>query len=187
MRSAQSPFGVSTPFMPYNYEGEASTLPFPTTSFAPSRLHSRSSSPHIDPRAPLEGSHTRTASTGKQGLTHSRNMSSIASLSTLTMKGPPILPLDYGFLIGAPERTHAALAQTVVDLGSWLSVVQGGLSDLLNGVPDEPDTIAEEFEESTDDHDPLAAYFVEDDIPGRITNSPDTPTTALTGIDDVEA
>lgn len=49
------------------------------------------------------------------------------------------------------ESTHAELAQTVDDLTRWLSVVEVGLSRMLE-TPGE-DTITEEQEEHTDNAD----------------------------------
>jgi len=44
------------------------------------------------------------------------------------------------------EGTHAELARTVADLTQWLSVVEVGLSGMLDTAADE-DTIAEEQED----------------------------------------
>jgi len=59
--------------------------------------------------------------------------------------GPAIRPLDFGALMLSHEGTHTELARTVTDLTQWLSVVEVGLSGMLN-TPGE-DTIAEEQED----------------------------------------
>jgi len=59
--------------------------------------------------------------------------------------GPAIRPLDFGALMLSREGTHTELARTVADLSQWLSVVEVGLSGMLDTAGE--DTIAEEQEE----------------------------------------
>jgi len=66
------------------------------------------------------------------------------------------------------ESTHAELAQTVDDLTQWLSVVEIGLSRMLE-TPGE-DTIAEEQEEHTEN-----ANIWTEVSKGAITLQPDSP------------
>lgn len=57
-------------------------------------------------------------------------------------------PLDFGALMLSHEGTHAELAQTVEDLTQWLSVVEVGLSRMLETAGE--DTITEEQDEHAD-------------------------------------
>ncbi|KZT11062.1 Pkinase-domain-containing protein [Laetiporus sulphureus 93-53] len=63
--------------------------------------------------------------------------------------GPPIRPLDFGSLVTSHEATHAALAQTVDDLAQWLSLVEIGLTHMLDRATEA--TIEEEQEQEIPD------------------------------------
>lgn len=68
--------------------------------------------------------------------------------------GPVLRPLDYSDLMGSDENTHAELSKTVDDLTRWLSVVELGLTGMLD--PLGTDTIEEEEEG-------LSTFATEDD------------------------
>ena len=59
--------------------------------------------------------------------------------------GPAIKPLDFAPLTRSHEGTHAQLARTVEDLAQWLSVVEVGLTQMLENVGEL--TIEEEQEQ----------------------------------------
>ncbi|KAF7973865.1 hypothetical protein HWV62_14076 [Athelia sp. TMB] len=73
------------------------------------------------------------------------NVSHNGSVSAFGLNGPAVRPLDFGALMISHENTHSELAKTVEDLSQWLSLVEVGLSAMLD-FPAE-DTIAEEQEE----------------------------------------
>lgn len=76
------------------------------------------------------------------------NSSSFNSSTSVGSFGPPIRPLDFGALMLSHEGTHTELAQTVEDLTQWLSVVEVGLSRMLETAG--KDTITEEQEDHPD-------------------------------------
>ncbi|OBZ68147.1 hypothetical protein A0H81_11881 [Grifola frondosa] len=100
---------------------------------------------------------------------------SASSLSQLhasdALVGPAIRPLDIGPLMFSHDATHAELARTVDELSQWLSVVEAGLTQMLDKT--NQDTIEEEQEQEE-----MVAY---DDINGEpVTNSrTDTPNSFL--------
>ena len=55
-------------------------------------------------------------------------------------------PLDFSALMRSHEGTHVELARTVEDLSQWLSVVEVGLSGMLD-ITSEDFTITEEHED----------------------------------------
>ena len=61
------------------------------------------------------------------------------------LMGPPIRPLDLGTIVETHETTHLELARTVEDLAQWLSVVELGLSQILDNAIE--NTIEEEQEQ----------------------------------------
>lgn len=82
---------------------------------------------------------------------HSRSISSSSEAIEGTMTGPLVQPLDLASVIMSHDRTHAALAQTVLELSQWLSVVESGLKNVLIA-SEEAEVVEEEFEDSTDGH-----------------------------------
>jgi hypothetical protein len=66
--------------------------------------------------------------------------------------GPALRPLDFAALVQSPDAMHAELARTVDELAQWLSVVEVGLTQMLDGACE--DTIEEE-QEWQDDGPPL--------------------------------
>lgn len=72
--------------------------------------------------------------------------------------GPIIRPLDFSLLMSSHEATHSELARTVEDLAQWLSVVEFGLSSVLDKAAEH--TIEEEQEQ--------------EDPPGQNNSTPDT-------------
>jgi len=66
-----------------------------------------------------------------------------------TLGGPTIRPLDFPSLMRSHEATHTELAHTVEDLASWLSMVELGLTQMLDRA--NQDTIAEEQEQEDTD------------------------------------
>lgn len=67
------------------------------------------------------------------------------SSTTDPLTGPAIRPLDFGRFINSHEGTHSELARTVEDLAQWLSVVEIGLSSILDKAAEH--TIEEEQEQ----------------------------------------
>lgn len=67
--------------------------------------------------------------------------------------GPPLRPLDFAPLMHSHEATHTQLARTVEDLAQWLSVVEFGLTQMLDKASE--DTIEEEQEQ---EDSPRGAY-----------------------------
>lgn len=62
--------------------------------------------------------------------------------------GPPIRPLDLGPLVHSHAATHDALARTVDELQQWMTVVEAGLTHMLDRTA--RDTIEEEAAEAED-------------------------------------
>jgi hypothetical protein len=111
-------------------------------------LYSRMGTPFDRRPSTAASDHDRSRSHSRS---HSRSISSSSEpLGSLTT-GPSIPPLDFASVILSHDRTHAALAQTVVELSQWLSAVEGGLKNMLN-TPEEPDTIEEGLEDPLDEH-----------------------------------
>jgi len=54
------------------------------------------------------------------------------AISYHSTRGPSITPLDFGPLTHSRDATHAQLGKTVEDLAQWLSVVEAGLTDILD-------------------------------------------------------
>ncbi|CDO69195.1 hypothetical protein BN946_scf185042.g97 [Trametes cinnabarina] len=69
----------------------------------------------------------------------------LPSLPSDILAGPPIRPLDLAPLMHSHEATHAELARTVDELQQWMSVVEAGLTQMLDR-PNQ-DTIEEEQED----------------------------------------
>lgn len=105
-----------------------------------------SSPPHLDRTLPPDSS---TSSNRMRSQSHHPS-SSLTSSSSITDIGPAVRPLDYTTLI-TTESTQAELARTIDDLSQWLSVVEIGLSSMLDMTY--ANTIEEEQEEGipTDD------------------------------------
>jgi protein-serine/threonine kinase len=80
---------------------------------------------------------------------HSRSISSSSEAVEVPMTGPIVQPLDLVSVIMSHDRTHSALAQTVVELSQWLSVVEGGLKRVLTA-SEEVHAIGEEYEDDAD-------------------------------------
>ncbi|KAG6868922.1 hypothetical protein C0993_007696 [Termitomyces sp. T159_Od127] len=87
---------------------------------------------------------------------HSRNVSLGNGPTVAPLHGPPIRPLDYSKLFTA-ENASSELARTTDDLLQWLTVVEMGLSGLLDKLP--ADTIEEEQEISSDVDEQLTPSF----------------------------
>jgi protein-serine/threonine kinase len=67
------------------------------------------------------------------------------SSATDPLTGPTVRLLDFGGLVDSHEATHLELARTVEDLTQWLSVVEIGLSSILDKAAEH--TIEEEQEQ----------------------------------------
>ncbi|OCH88887.1 Pkinase-domain-containing protein [Obba rivulosa] len=77
---------------------------------------------------------------------HSRAPShTVSSPPHHSLLGPSIRPLDFGSIMLSHDATHGELARTVDELSQWLSIVENGLTQLLDA--DNRDTIAEEREQ----------------------------------------
>ncbi|CAL1706996.1 unnamed protein product [Somion occarium] len=81
----------------------------------------------------------------------SRSQGFVSSLpmSSNPMSGPIVKPLDFSPLTQSHEKTHAYLASTVNDLAQWLSMVELGLTQILDETSQ--DAIVEE-QEPEDQH-----------------------------------
>ena len=101
--------------------------------------------------------------------------SSFTSSTSDPLMGPPLLPLDFAPLVHSHEETHTQLARTVDDLAQWLSVVELGLSHMLDKASE--DTIEEEQEQE----DATAAYSYTPIDPLSVI--PPTPLDALAAQD----
>ncbi|KAH9858929.1 hypothetical protein C2E23DRAFT_768667 [Lenzites betulinus] len=82
-------------------------------------------------------SHTRSLSLG--------GSHSLPALASDVLSGPPIRPLDLAPLMHSHEATHTELARTVDELQQWMSVVEAGLTQMLEHPA--RDTIEEEQED----------------------------------------
>ncbi|KAG5643606.1 hypothetical protein DXG03_000614 [Asterophora parasitica] len=94
------------------------------------------------------------ASPAERGGAHARKISVGTTSASPPMLGPPVRPLDYSKLI-TTDSTYSELARTIDDLTQWLTVVEVGLSGMLNKVY--TDTIEEEQEVPSDTEDDEAA------------------------------
>ncbi|KAH0589372.1 hypothetical protein H2248_005130 [Termitomyces sp. 'cryptogamus'] len=130
------------------FESKQQQLPFReagvTAASSISLGHLRSNTPPPFQRTATEP--TSSAPSYGRGI-HSRN-TSLGNGTTITLPhGPSIRPLDYSKLFMA-DNTSSELARTIDDLVQWLTVVEVGLSGLLDKIP--ADTIEEEQEVSSD-------------------------------------
>jgi protein-serine/threonine kinase len=131
---------------------------YSSRAFAPSLSTLSSSVPSTEASAVRNIAASASASTTSLGLPHANspplsdpsysysNNTSFNSGAPNVSFRPAIRPLDFGALMLSHEGTHAELARTVADLTQWLSVVEVGLSGMLDTAADE-DTIAEEQED----------------------------------------
>ncbi|KAG6820991.1 hypothetical protein H0H93_008620 [Arthromyces matolae] len=78
---------------------------------------------------------------------HARNLSLGSEISPVSSYGPSLQPLDYRKLMTV-DNTYVELARTIEDLTQWLSVVEAGMSGILELVS--TDTIEEEHEIGSD-------------------------------------
>ena len=77
-------------------------------------------------------SHASSLQTSSTSTTSaSASISSTTSVSTAY--GPPVQPFNYSIL-GTADDVQGELAKVVEDLATWLSVVENGLSGVLEGV-----------------------------------------------------
>ena len=74
------------------------------------------------------------------------NSSAISNGVVANALGPAMRPLDLSVLMRSHERTHAELTRTVEDLSQWLSVVEVGLSGMLDTTSEDL-TITEKHED----------------------------------------
>lgn len=93
----------------------------------------------------LSRNHSPPLSNPSHSYFHNTNSSSFNSSGFSNLIGPSIRPLDFGALMTSHDGTHAELAKTVEDLTQWLSIVEVGLSTMLDFTDE--DTIAEEQED----------------------------------------
>ncbi len=140
-----SPLGSVTP-ADTNHSSPAGMFMNPAASSSSTSLNSLSSLQNYSlTDASFSQSHMRSYS---YGALHS----SFTSSASDPLMGPPILPLDLADLMHSHDATHLQLARTVEDLAQWLSVVELGLSQILDKANE--DTIEEEQEQE----DTPAAY-----------------------------
>ncbi|KAF5385865.1 hypothetical protein D9615_002457 [Tricholomella constricta] len=91
-----------------------------------------------------------SASLSERGGAHARKISLGTATASTPSLGPPVRPLNYSKLI-TDENTYSELARTIDDLTQWLTVVEVGLSGMLDKVY--TDTIEEEQEVPSDAED----------------------------------
>ncbi|KAG6844346.1 hypothetical protein H0H87_007622 [Tephrocybe sp. NHM501043] len=103
--------------------------------------------PPILRRTATEPSFLPVSTPSNRGNLHSRNISLNNGPTSIPHHGPPIRPLDYNRLITADD-TYSELARTIDDLTQWLTVVEVGLSGMLEKI--HTDTIEEEQEVTSD-------------------------------------
>ncbi|KAL4242947.1 STE20/SPS1-related Proline-Alanine-rich Kinase [Abortiporus biennis] len=104
----------------------------PTASSSSTSLNSLNSLHAVTDTSSNNSPHVRS---------HSRQTNLTSSNASL---GPIIRQLDYSALTFSHEATHSQLAQTVDELAQWLSVVEVGLTVMLD--KDDGNTIEEEKE-----------------------------------------
>lgn len=86
-------------------------------------------------------------------------------------------PLDFAPLVHSHEETHTQLARTVDDLAQWLSVLELGLSQMLDKGG------ATTIEEEQEQEDASAAYNLSHTPIDPLTVVPPTPLNALAAQD----
>ncbi|KAI0759832.1 hypothetical protein BD413DRAFT_487267 [Trametes elegans] len=138
-----------SPFpMPHRSAKSSSGLPQPnsTASSSTTSLNSLASYPnHSSTDLRLAPSDITSSLTSH---THSLSFGgshSLPSLPSDALAGPPVRPLDLAPLVHSHEATHLELARTVDELQQWMSVVEAGLTQMLER-PSQ-DTIKEEQED----------------------------------------
>lgn len=72
---------------------------------------------------------TTVSGSGQSTQTSGHKLSS--SVSSVSSLGPPLRPLDLGSMMSSHELTHGELARTVDELLQWLSIVETGLTTVL--------------------------------------------------------
>ena len=77
-------------------------------------------------------SSTDTPTTGVSANTVTAQTAISHPTSSLTTLGPIIRPLDFDNLMSSHEFTHNELSRTVDELVQWLSIVQSGLTSILD-------------------------------------------------------
>lgn len=137
-----SPLGSLTPADMAQYSPR--TLPYTNfgASSSSTSLNSLSSLQNFtlgnESSTPAGGSHARSYS-------YSALHAAFTSSTTDPVTGPTLRPLDFGTLMNSHEATHSELAGTVEDLAQWLSVVEIGLTSILDKAAEH--TIEEEQEQ----------------------------------------
>ena len=139
-----SPLGSSTPADVAQLSPRVLPFTNPAASSSSTSLNSLSSlqgytfGNDTSTPASAQGSHLRSYS---YGALHA----SFTSPPTDPLMGPEIRPLDFGTVMESHEATHLELQRTVEGLTQWLSVVEVGLSQLLDKAAEH--TIEEEQEQ----------------------------------------
>lgn len=100
---------------------------------------------HSSPPSPLAPRFTPSETPTPSGHYHSRSQDLVSLVTALPTQGPIIQPLDMASLMLSHEATHSQLAKTVDDLTQWLSVVEVGLTQILDKA--HQDIIEEERQE----------------------------------------
>ena len=130
-RPTKSPYGLPQPNS--------------TASSSSTSLNSLGSHPNLSSSDLRLGSDTSMTTTHTRSLSLGGSQSQILSaLPHDAFLGPPIRPLDLGPLMHSHDATHAELARTVDELQQWMSVVEAGLTHMLDRTTQ--DTIEEEAE-----------------------------------------
>ncbi|KAJ3482494.1 hypothetical protein NLI96_g6936 [Meripilus lineatus] len=142
--SSLSIFGNSSQSIPTQPQQPSSASAHAPTAHTRSHSQNHAQAP-ITPMSSSTGSppNPPPPATVANGLTASAVPIPPVPLASLT--GPTILPLNFIPLTLSHEATHAQLATTVDDLAQWLSVVELGLTGLLESANED---IIEEEQES---------------------------------------
>lgn len=82
------------------------------------------------PRPDLTDMSTTVSGSGQSTQTSGGHKLS-SSVSSVSSLGPPLRPLDLGSMMSSHELTHGELARTVDELLQWLSIVETGLTTVL--------------------------------------------------------
>lgn len=128
---------------------DSSSRPWPFNPSASSSTTSLNSISSLQSQFAGDGS----TSTSSHIRSRSQGFVSFGAL-TNPLSGPIIKPLDFAPLTESHEGTHAHLASTVDDLSRWLTVVELGLTQILDETT--RDSIADIAEEQEpDDHQVL--------------------------------
>lgn len=102
---------------------------------------------------------TTTPSPDQIPTSSSSSLDNTTTTTTEVLKAPPVIkPLDLLASAASSAETHAELARTVDDLAKWLTIVETGLSSILEkSFLEGGGTVIQENREEEEDDDDLGA------------------------------